>query len=74
VASRTLYGLADANKDSPIGWLGITTERHQVPVRALFASSAFGLIAYFSLINSTGDTGTSAITNVSSLPWMLKPS
>jgi amino acid transporter len=65
VASRTLYGLADANKGSKIGWLGITTERHHVPVRALFASAFFCFITYFSLITTnTGDT-TSAVNQVS---------
>lgn len=66
VASRTLYGLADANKDSVIGWFGITTERHQVPVRALFASSIFGLITYFSLFSSNSTTvdSTPAVTQV----------
>jgi yeast amino acid transporter len=66
VASRTLYGLADANKNSIIGWLGITTERHHVPVRALFASAMFGLITYCSLIGTNAGDTTSAVTQVSS--------
>ena len=66
VASRTLYGLADANKDSMIGWFGITTERHHVPVRALFASAFFSVITYFSLISTSAAESTSAVTQVSS--------
>jgi len=65
VASRTLYGLADAYKDSAIGWFGITTEKHKVPLRALFASAAPGLITYFSLITTTGTDSTSNATQVS---------
>lgn len=65
VASRTLYSLADANKDSTIGWFGITTERHHVPVRALFASAIFGLITYISLISTNVTDSTSTVTQVS---------
>jgi len=65
VASRTLYGLADANKDSAIGWFGITTEKHHVPVRALWASAVFGLITYFSLIGTTAIDSMSAVNQVS---------
>jgi amino acid transporter len=70
VASRTLFGLTRERR-SWWEYFGITTQNGQVPLRALFASSIFWFVGYFSLFGTQSAPG-SLTDSVSNLPCIYQ--